>query len=840
VNAGTTWKPIFDDYGSASIGDIALFQKDPNIIWVGTGEANNRNSVSWGDGVYKSEDGGRTFQRVGLEDTFQIARIATHPTNPRIAYVAAIGYLWGYSGDRGLFRTSDGGVTWEQLTNGLPNDGRTGATELVMDPRNPEVLYVAFYERLRKPYRFDSGGPNGGIFKSEDGGDSWKKLTQGLPEGDTGRIGLAVYRKNPKILMAILEHGFQPSSDDPDYSDLTKLGSGVYRSEDGGETWEYLNRHNNRPFYYSQIRINPGDDQLVYTLASIFRISRDGGRTFEPGGSSFGRAFDYHAMWFDPNQKDRYYLGADKGMWLTHDHGENFLFYGNLPVGQFYAIGVDMREPYYVYGGTQDNGTWGGPSFSRDARGVLNDEFWKLHWGDGMFVQVDPRDWRKVFTEAENGSIRLYDALTRRVEFRRPSPSNIVNYTDYAQAPTPDEPDRLPRELFRFNWRSPMIMSPHNPDILYLGGNHLFMTVNQGKAWRIISPDLSTNDPVKTDRNSGGLTRDTSGAETHCTITALSESPLVPGLLWAGTDDGRVHVSSNGGQNWDDVTDHVPAPEGLWVSSLEASHHQKGTAYLTVDGHRSDNRSTLVFKTEDFGRSWKSLHENLPDSHPAQVIKEDSVNPDLLFLGTEFSLHVSLDGGQGWQRLMNGMPTVAVYDLVIHPRDGALIAGTHGRGIWIMDDITPLRQLTAEAWEADVHLFQPRPQVLWEDASRGGQMGQAYFAGENPVSVQPSSPVPARAMVRNTAILHFYVRESVSDGVSIEISDLAATKSHRAEASGEAGIHQYRWDLRFDPEEEESRSRQPRVGPGKYLVRLTAGEVTQSIVLTLRADPLDK
>jgi len=459
LNAGTTWEPIFENYAAASIGDVAIFQRDPNILWVGTGEANNRNSVAWGDGIYKSTDGGKTFSNVGLRDTYQIAKIATHPTDSNTVYVAAIGNLWSYDGERGLFKTTDGGKTWSKLAGGLPNDGKTGATDLVMDPSNPNTLYVAFYQRLRQPWRFDSGGPKGGIFKSTDAGKTWKKLTKGLPEGDTGRIGLSVFRGNSKIVVAIIEHGNQPREDSPDYADMSKLGTGVYRSEDGGATWKFVNRYNNRPFYYSKIRIDPHDHQHVLVLTTTVRVSTDGGRTFTPAGPGYEGGLDNHALWFDPSARGRFYLGNDKGLRLTQDGGETFVLFDNMPIGQFYAIGVDMRDPYTVCGGTQDNGTWCGPHFSRDARGTQNDSFWKLHWGDGMFIQIDPRDWRKAYTEAENGSFRRYDMKTHRIEPSAPIPLNITNYMDVIRE-TPRNRRELPEDKFRFNWRAPLVMSP--------------------------------------------------------------------------------------------------------------------------------------------------------------------------------------------------------------------------------------------------------------------------------------------------------------------------------------------------------------------------------------------
>ncbi|MFQ5865847.1 MAG: WD40/YVTN/BNR-like repeat-containing protein, partial [bacterium] len=802
INAGTTWEPIFDHYGSASIGDIAIFQKNPNIIWVGTGEANNRNSVAWGDGIYKSSDGGKTFENMGLKSTYQIARVITHPTDKDVVYVAAVGNLWGFSGDRGLFKTTDGGITWTKLTNGLPNDGKTGATDLVMDPSDPNTLYVAFYQRLRKPYRFDSGGRNGGIFKTTDGGRAWIKLAKGLPEGDTGRIGLAIYKKNPKIIMAIIEHGFQPKMYQEDYQNMALLGTGIYRSEDGGESWTFMNRYNNRPFYYSQIRINPLDDKRVYVLTTTIRLSEDGGKTFRRGELEFEGGLDFHAMWLDPNNKDRYYLGKDKGLTLTHDHGQTFVFFDNMPIGQFYAIGVDMRDPYYVYGGTQDNGTWGGPSFSKDVRGILTDSWWKLHWGDGMFVQIDPTDWRKVYTEAENGSFRRYNAETRRVEFTRPSPKNIVNYHEYITEETESSTNRLPQQ-FRFNWRAPLVMSSHNPQTLYLGGNFLFKSNDGGYHWHIISPDLSTNDSVKTKRRTGGLTPDTTGAETHCSITTISESPLNPLLIWVGTDDGNVQITRNGGVTWTNVRENIPGvPEGIWVSCVEASHFEEGTCYLTFDGHRSDNFAVWIFKSTDYGKTWTKITNNIPSGQSMYVVREDLRNKNLLFAGSEFACFVSMNGGKTWTRFMNNMPTVAFHDLVIHPRDGDLIAGTHGRSLWILDDITPLQQLTDEILDSKAHIFENRPMTIWEDATRGGVRGHMFFAGENPPYI-PKRENIVRAKLISGGLINYYLKSKPQKDVLMEITDITGKHRSRFTVSSEPGINRALWNLRFDPTPEQ-------------------------------------
>ena len=805
VNAGNSWEPIFDDYEVVSVGDLAIFQPNPDIIWVGTGEANNRNSVSWGGGVYKSVDGGESFALMGLEETHQIARVVTHPEDPDTVWVAAVGRLWGHTGERGLFKTTDGGRSWTKLGGGLPDDGRTGATDLVIDPRDPDVLYVAFYERLRQPWIFESGGSEGGIFKSTDGGDSWAKLTDGLPTGDTGRIGLAIYRSNPEIVMALIEaerpEGQANGSSAPE--DLDVLGPGIYRSEDAGASWAYVNTYNNRPFYYSNIRINPLDDQRVYVLTTRFMVSEDGGKTLRNGADDEEIHGDFHALWNDPTDADRYYIGQDKGAFLTQDHGENFVMFDNMPLGQYYRIGVDMRDPYYVYGGLQDNGTWAGPSFSRDVRGILADSNWKLHWGDGMFIQIDPTDWRKVYTEAEGGSFRRYDPVTHETGGSRPGPSNISNYDEVSQAAlearggaefTRGDP------LFRFNWTAPMVMSHHDTETLYLAGNYVFKTTDAGDTWTIISPDLSDNDPVRRlQQVSGGLTPDNSGAESHASITSLSESSITPQVIWVGTDDGNVHISRNGGADWTDVTANVPGvPENTWVSRVEASHFDIGEAYLSFDGHRSDDFTPYVFKTSDFGETWVNVTSNLPDGHVVRVVRQDLRNPDLLFAGTEFGLFASIDDGESWAKFMNGMPTVPVFDLVVHPRDNDLIAGTHGRSIWVLDDISPLQQLTREVRAGDAYLFEQRHATIWENASRGGQRGHFWWAGQNPATVEPTSSL-ARARFRNNAMVSYWVRSDDVGSPVLTISD-GGGNSRRVRLDPGAGVRRWMWDLRFDPE----------------------------------------
>ncbi|MFC1555459.1 WD40/YVTN/BNR-like repeat-containing protein [candidate division KSB1 bacterium] len=787
TNAGITWQAIFDNYGSASIGDIAICQQEPDIIWVGTGEANTRNSIAWGDGIYKSEDGGVTFENMGLEDTGHIKRVSIHPEKKNTVYVAAQGHLWGYSGDRGLFKTDNGGKSWKKLMNGLPDDGKTGCTDIRIDPEDPDILYAAFWERLRTPYRFDSGGPNGGLFKSEDGGKSWEKLTNGLPEGDTGKILLDIYKNDSDIIMAMVEHGYQPERDDPDYDNLKKLGSGIYRSENGGKSWKLVNRYNNRPFYYSHIRINPVDDQIVYILTGSFYISYDGGKTLESQNTNHHG--DYHAHWADPMNKDRYYIGSDGGAALTHDHGENYLFYHNIVAAQYYAIGVDMRNPYWIFGGLQDNGTWGGPSRTRDPNGILKDHWIKIGGGDGFHAQVDPTDWRTVYYESQGGSFSRKDILTGQNRSIKPRKNNIINYDDYITPEIEEDMIRQDyRDAFRFNWSSPIVVSNHNPQTIYFAANYMFRSVDKGDSWMIISPDLTTNDPVKTNRKSGGMTDDITGAETHCTIITISESSMDPKVIWAGTDDGNVQVTQDGGLNWTNVRPFLrEIPEEMWVSRVEGSHFEKGTAYVTFEGHRSDNFSTWVFKTEDFGRKWTNITSNLPDGHPLYVVKQDKYNPDLLFAGSEFACFITLDEGKSWAKFMNEMPTVAFHDLVIHPRDGDLIAATHGRGIWIADNISPLRQLTAEVREKEAHLFEPRDAIRWQMIQKSDpRMGHLLFSGINPA---------------NSAGISYFLKNNAETDVKLEITDITSENTFSTLLDQNAGFHKYEWNLSFSPTE---------------------------------------
>lgn len=881
-NAGTTWQPIFDDYETASIGDIALDPNNAEAIWVGTGEANNRNSVSWGNGVYKSTDGGESFTNVGLESTHQIARVLVNPEDSDDVCVCAIGHLWGYSGERGLFQTKDGGKSWKKSTNGLTDDGKTGCTDIIRDPKNPNTLYAAMYHRLRQPWHFHSGGDDGGIFKSTDNGESWKKLEQGLPVGPTGRIGLAIYEQNPEIVMALVEAEKTDT--------LTKPGSGVYRSEDGGESWKYLNTYNNRPFYYSQIRINPLDDQRVYLLTTRYMMSEDGGKSFRNGSPDYEIHGDYHAMWLDPNYKDRYYLGADKGMSITHDHGKSTTLIDNLPIAQFYRINYDMRDPYYVYGGLQDNGSYATASFSRDARGILNDSNWKMHWGDGQDAAFNPYDYTDGYSSMEKGTYFKYNPQTRALKRISPSSMNTIDFGKTFSDFTED-PDQL-----RYNWSSPLVMSTHNPSHIFVGANHLFKSIDKGETWSIISPDLTTNDPEKRQRGkSGGITPDNSGAEYHCAIHTISVSSMDEDLIWVGTDDGNVQVTKDGGANWKNVRGNIPeVPAGLWVSRIEASHFDPDRAYVAFDGHRSDDFGTWVFVTQDGGNTWQRITNGFSEGEVVRVIREDLKNPDLLFAGTETGVWFSLNQGQQWQRLKLNMPTVSVYDLKIHPRDNDLIVGTHGRSIWILDDISFLQQWSEELAAGSAHLFDQDINTIWHNTSRGGQRGHFWWAGDNPKTIVNTSNVP-RARFDNHAAITYYVGSANQSKLDLTISNMIGTQERKLEVSGAPGVHRIIWDREFEakaysPSEETElnsflqsivdaanhrRVRQgyenfksetdpykrrefigsltggylgyeidpkfliPVAGPGSYRLSLGSGTAKSNTTMVIRADPMD-
>tara|TARA_A100000164_G_scaffold194991_1_gene172941 strand:+ start:41 stop:2953 length:2913 start_codon:yes stop_codon:yes gene_type:complete len=738
-NGGITWESIFDNYGAGSIGSVKFDQNNLNTIWVGTGESANRNSSAWGDGIYKSVDGGKSFKNMGLKSTHQIAEIEIHPNNPDIVYAAAVGHLWGYSGERGLFRTEDGGLSWDRVLGGLPNDGKTGCTEIIFHPENPDIMFAGFYHRLRQPASFISGGEQGGLFKSTDGGKSWRKISEGLAKGKSGMIDISIHLNNPDIMVMAYEADENLPEDEP--------GTGVYISYDEGESWKFLLKHAVRPFYHGQIEIDPINPDNIYVVSRGFMISNDGGKSFSSrrwrtdGG-------DDHDMWIAPYDNKIMYLATDQGSRLSVDGGMSWLSHNNMAIGQYYAIGVDMRDPYHVGGGLQDNGLWMTPSNSREYRGILNMHSTWIAEGDGFHTQIDPDDWRTVYTVNHVGFVARQNIETREYSFITPTPETISNfkqYVDYKYNETRnrytidpgehwffrDRPERplLPPQ-FRFNWSSPFIISSHNSKKVLFGSNHLFQSHDRGDNWKIISPDLTTNDKkLRNTSDGGGLTNSNTGGENHFTIITISDTPIDTLSIWVGTDDGNVQVTRNNGASWDNVKKNIRGiPDKIWVSRVEASKHAKGRAYVSFDNHRFDDNKPYVFVTEDYGKSWNDISSNLPIDYSVYVIKEDPIDKNLLFVGTEKSVYFSTNRGLSWEKLGSNLPTVAIHDLVIHPRDGDLVVGTHGRSIWILDDISPLRFLNEE----NDKLLPTRVSTKWVKINTGRKQPFFEFRGENP------------------------------------------------------------------------------------------------------------
>ena len=792
-NAGVTWESIFDKYGAGSIGSVKFDQNDLNTIWVGTGESANRNSSAWGDGIYKSTDGGKTFSNMGLKSTHQIAEIEIHPNNSNIVYAAAVGHLWGYSGERGLFRTLDGGNSWEKVLGGLPDDGKTGCTEIIFHPTNPDIMFAGFYHRLRQPASFVSGGEEGGLFKSTDGGKSWRKVINGLAKGKSGMIDISIHLSNPDIMVMAYEADENIPDGEP--------GTGVYISYDGGESWNFLLKHAVRPFYHGQIEIDPINPENIYVVSRGFMISNDGGKNFysrrwrTDGG-------DDHDMWIAPYDNNIMYLATDQGSRLSVDGGRTWLSHNNMAIGQYYAIGVDMRDPYYVGGGLQDNGLWMTPSNSREYRGILNMHSTWIAEGDGFHTQIDPEDWRTVYTVNHVGFVARQNIETREYTFITPTPETISNFSEYVEYDydetrnrytiDPGEhwffrerPDRplLPPQ-FRFNWSSPFIISSNNSKRVFFGSNHLFKSDDRGDNWKIISPDLTTNDKsLRNTSDGGGLTNSNTGGENHFTIITISDTPIDKDVIWVGTDDGNVQVTIDNGDTWDNVRPNiVGVPQKTWVSRVEASKHKKGRAYVSFDNHRFDDNKPYVFMTDDYGKSWKNITSDLPKDYSVYVIKEDYIDENLLFVGTEKSVYFTINQGKIWEKLGSNLPSVAIHDLVIHPRDGDLIAGTHGKSIWILDDISPLRNLNFNSNK----IIPSRESTKWIKINTGRKQPYFEFRGENP----PYG-----------AIINFYSKTEIKG--KITITNSSESNLYKRDISLNNGLNRFIWPFELDRNSDE-------------------------------------
>jgi photosystem II stability/assembly factor-like uncharacterized protein len=772
TNGGTTWAPIFDDYGTTSIGDVAIAASNPKVVWVGTGEANNRQSSSWGNGIYKSADGGATFTRMGLEDSHHIGRIVIDPKNPDVVYVAALGHLWGPNKTRGLYKTIDGGRTWT-LSKFI--DENTGFVDVAMDPSDSRILYAAAYQRQRTSWGMNGGGPGSGLYKTSDAGKTWTRLEGGLPSGgDTGRIGIAVYAKNPAVVYVTYEH----------------KDGGIFRSDDRGKTWRKVNALNPRPLYFSQIRIDPLDDQRIYVLGTSLFVSDDGGKTFRSDGARNVHV-DHHAMWIDPHRPKSIWLGNDGGLWQSRDRAQTWIRFNNIPLGQFYVVGADMNDPYNVYGGLQDNGVWAGPSATRHRVGPLNDDWIQVNGGDGMFVTADPLDPTTVYIETQDGSVRRFDRASGESKGIRPL---VLDPSGQAAAPAPA--DATPRQAaggLRFNWTTPVVISPHNSRTVYIAGHRLWRSLDRGERWTAISPDLSKQIdreklPIMGVVPSENTLGRHDGVTSYGNATTMAESPVEPGLLVVGTDDGNVQMSKDGGASWTDLTRRITGvPEKLAVAKIELSRFDAKRMFVAFDGHRSDDFAAYIFRSDDAGETWKRIVEGLPQT-PVRTLKEDLRNPDLVFAGTERGVWMSLTRGDSWTAMKNALPDVPVFDIEIHPRERELILGTHGRSVYVMN-IAPLEDLTPAVMAKPVHLFAPRPAVSFNVLEHRDFNGQAAYIGANP-PFGTSIDYWFSQVVENASI-------SILDGERVVRTLTAPTTP---------GLHRVQWDLRWTPPPQPARN----------------------------------
>jgi photosystem II stability/assembly factor-like uncharacterized protein len=775
VNNGTSWEPVFDNQPVISIGDVTVAPSNPAVVWVGTGEHTASRSTYWGDGVYKSTDAGKTWTNMGLGHTHHVGRIVIDPRLPDTVYVAALGKLYVENDERGVYKTVDGGKTWAKSLD-IEIDGRAiGACDLVMDPKNTKVLYAATYDKARKPWTFNLGGAGSAIYKTADAGKTWTKLGGGLPSGAIGRIGIGIYAKDPNILYANIENANKPGMSTADrLKELAEskssdgiIGEEVYRSADAGKTWKKVSPDKQRigggpGYYYMQIHVDPNDGNHVYVLTVGVTHSTDGGKTWS---TPFRFGGDNHAMWIDPANSDHMILGYDHGLGITYDAGKNWYHPDELPLAQVYAVSYDTQVPYNVYAGLQDNGSVRGPSTMRGGGPIPYEAWQATGGGDGMYNVVDPAN-RYLYNEMQFGAMQRTDLDTGEIKPIRHS-------------------DQL-----RFQWNAPLLISPHDGNTIYHGGNKLLRSTSRGDEWSEISPDLTTNDPQKLTTGKGG-----DGNVQYCTITTIDESTLVRDLLYVGTDDGNVWVTKDGGKNWTKLNDKIPGNPGVWVTRVVASRHAPGTAYVTFNGYRADNLKPYVYKTTDYGQTWTSLAAGLPDK-AVNVIREDPVNPKLLFVGVDFGLYVSIDGGRTWADMHNNMPTQPVHDLQIHPRDHDLIVGTHGRGIFIAD-IAPLEEIDETVLASDVHLFDVEPKVKWV-VRRARETASTNFNGQSE---------PAGILV------NYYLKGAVQGDVTVKVMKgtyvIAETKG-----PNKAGINQVLWNMKWTPVYLGPATTQPRRGFG--------------------------
>ena len=831
TNGGLTWRAIFDKQPTAAIGAVAIFQANPSVVWVGTGEGNPRNSAGVGNGIYKSLDAGETWTHMGLKLSERIHRIIIDPRDHNVVYAGVLGPMWSDGTERGVYKTTDGGKTWKRI---LYSNEKSGCADLVMDPGNPNKLFAALWEYRRSPWFFKSGGQGSGLYVTYDGGDSWKQAgdKDGLPSGELGRIGVAFAKNNPDIVYALVE----------------AKKNALLRSNDGGRSWRTVNdtvNVNPRPFYYGDLRVDPQNENRIYSLHSNITMSENGGRSFinmTPGNRVHS---DHHALWIHPENGKFLIDGNDGGVAISYDRGRTWRFVDNLPLAQFYHINVDMEIPYNVYGGMQDNGSWRGPSDLWENGGIRNFHWNEVGFGDGFATMVDRSNPNYGYAMSQGGNLFRFNVTTgERKDIRPSGPDNT----------------RL-----RFNWSAGINFDPFDTKTIYYGSQFVHRSTDRGDSWTIISPDLTTNDPAKQKADeSGGLTYDVTAAENHCTILTIAPSALQQGVLWVGTDDGNVQITQDGGKTWKNVVGGAPdLAKNAWCAHIEPSKYEAGTAYVVFDDHRRGNFRTYVYKVENFGSTWTSLTKNDPTAGSehqwgyAHVVEQDPVKKDLLYLGTEFGLWVSFNEGRNWQKWTHGVPTVGVYALIVHPREHDLVIGTHGRAAFILDDIRPFRSVTKEILDKPIHVFEIPPTYQHTVKQMDGYHfpGDAFFRGENKAY---GAMITYTVNKSKLASGSGQERKDVSEGqekmppsdtvkINVEISGASGVVIRKMNTSTtKNGVNRFTWNLRRDgfrqPRTqpgvpEEFLPQGPEAIPGKYTVKLKMGKEEVSQTVEVLFDP---
>jgi photosystem II stability/assembly factor-like uncharacterized protein len=853
TDGGIRWRSMFDNMPNESIGDIAIAPSDPNVVYVGMGEANNRQSSSIGDGIWGTKDGGQTWQHLALENTQSIDRVVVDPTNPNIVFVAAMGHLFGPNQERGLYKSTDGGRTWKKAKY---IDENTGFTDVAIDPVNPKILYAASYSRQRTWWGYNGGGPNSGLWKSMDGGETWTKITGGgwpvAKDGIYGRIAISIFRSKPTTIYAQIEVGASAGTGGGTAADGGPArggrggggggagaagaaggaagaagaaaargaggggggrggantppdpnATGVYRSDDGGKTWALAGNQNDRPMYFSQIRVDPVNDQKLLVGGNPGRMSLDGGKTWQ---NMSGSHTDYHAIWINPKDPRIVWIGHDGGFDSSNDGGLTWDYHNDIAVGQFYQVSADMRHPYYVCGGLQDNNAWCGPSAVRAGTGAVNTDWYTVAGGDGFYTRQDPFDWAIVYGESQDGAMSRYDLRQGTSRSIRPNegggrgggaPAATESAAPAAQPQAgggrgnaPGNILNVPPNLdpFRFYWNAPFEISPHNPQVVYMAAQYFFKSTNRGDTWWMNPTDLTNHVdrwsiPIMGVPGNAPMASKHDGYSSSSLITQVRESPSKPGIIWIGTDDGNLQVSQDGGLTFSNVIGNIGgAPKGyVQISRIEPSHFDPGTAYVALDNHRNDDYKPYLFKTTDYGRTWTSLTGNLPPSGQINALREDYDNPNLLFVGTEFALFVTVDDGKDWKKFMTDLPSVRVDDILIHPRDRDLILATHGRSIWIADDISPLEQL-GKANNADLVLFDPRPAIQWKnDQQAQRHVANRDFRGQNP---------------QGGTALTFWARTDMSDGKIEILQNGQVVRTIDTKVQG--GMNRIQWNMQRD------------------------------------------